>query len=111
MIRERGSDGLSRAFHAAGLELVDRTDDSFGNVGEMRREAWHTYLGIDWQVAGMAPEDYWADLCGPVVFEDYALAFKEETLPWSHVPAGQAGLVEGVPLAGGGGVGYVGAAL
>jgi hypothetical protein len=28
------------------MELADRADDSFGNVGEMRREAWHTYLGI-----------------------------------------------------------------
>ncbi|MGH9063438.1 MAG: hypothetical protein ACRD0L_05605 [Acidimicrobiales bacterium] len=90
---------LHRAFHTAGLELADRADDSFGNVGEMRREAWHTYLGVDWQAAGMAPEDYWADLCDLVVFEDYALEFKEETLPWSHVPAGQAKLVEAVLLA------------
>ena len=89
---------LYRAFHTAGLELADRADDSFGNVGEMRREAWHTYLGIDWQAAGMAPEAYWADLCDLVVFEDYALEFKEETLPWSHVPAGQAELVEGALL-------------
>ncbi|MDA8275118.1 MAG: hypothetical protein M0029_07020, partial [Actinomycetota bacterium] len=90
---------LYRAFHTAGLELADRADDSFGNVGEMRREAWHTYLGIDWQAAGMAPEDYWADLCDLVVFEDYALEFEEETLPWHHVPAGQAELVEGALLA------------
>ena len=90
---------LYRAFHTAGLQLADRADDSFGNVGEMRREAWHTYLGIDWQAAGMAPEAYWADLCDLVVFENYALEFEEETLPWHHVPAGQAELVEGVLLA------------
>lgn len=65
----------------------------------MRREAWHTYLGIDWQEAGMASEAYWADLCDLVVFEDYALEFEEEILPWSHVPGGQAELVEGVLLA------------
>lgn len=28
---------LYRAFHTAGLELADRTDDSHGNVGELRR--------------------------------------------------------------------------
>ena len=72
---------LYRAFHTAGLELADRVDDSFGNVGEMRCEAWHTYLGIDWQAAGMAPEAHWADLCDLVVFEDYALEFEVETLP------------------------------
>ncbi len=85
---------LYRAFHTAGLELADRADDSFGKVGEMRSEAWHTYLGIDWQAAGMSPEDYWADLCDLVVFEDYGLGFEEETLPWSQVSNEQVGLVE-----------------
>jgi hypothetical protein len=90
---------LYRAFHTAGLELADRADDSFGNIGEMRRQAWHIYLGIDWQAAGMAPADYWADLCDLTVFEDYALDFEEETLPWTHVPASQTELVERILLA------------
>jgi hypothetical protein len=42
----------------------------------------------------MAADAYWADLCDLVVFEDYALDYEEETLPWARVPAGQAGLVE-----------------
>jgi hypothetical protein len=42
----------------------------------MREDAWHTYPGIDWQAAGMKPEDYWADFCGFVVFEDYESAPK-----------------------------------
>lgn len=29
-----------------------------------------------------------------MVFEDYALDYREETLPWARVPAGQAGAVE-----------------
>lgn len=89
---------LYRAFHTAGLEFADRADDSYGVIGEMRKEAWHTYLAIDWQAAGMAPPDYWADLCDLVVFEDYALDFEEETLPWSHIPAGHSDLIEGFLL-------------
>ena len=85
---------LYRGFHTAGLELADRTDDSLGHVGQLRAGAWHTYLGIDWQAAGMRGEDYWADVCDLVVFEPYALAHKEKTLPWQRVPAGQADLVE-----------------
>ncbi len=96
-VRERLA--LYRAFHTAGLELADRADDSCGNVGDMRRDAWHSYLDIDWQATGMLPESYWADLCDLVVFENYGLGFREETLPWSHVPAGQADLVEGLLLA------------
>jgi hypothetical protein len=64
------------------LELADRADDSHGNVGQLRRDAWHTYLGLDWQAAGMRAEDSRADLCDLVVFEGYALGYQEETLPW-----------------------------
>ncbi len=85
---------LYRAFHTAGLELIERADDSYGNVGQMREEAWRTYLGLDWQAAGMRPEDYWVDICGLVVFEDYGLGFKDETRPWAHVPSGHALMVE-----------------
>jgi len=89
---------LYRAFHTAGLELADRADDSHGNVGQLRRDAWHTYLGIDWQATGLAAEDYWADVCDLAVFEDYALNYQEETLPWRGVPAGHAELIEGLLL-------------
>lgn len=89
---------LYRAFHTAGLELADRADDSHGNVGQLRRDAWHTYLGIDWQATGLAAEDYWADVCDLAVFEDYALDYQEETLPWRRVPAGHAELIEGLLL-------------
>ncbi|MHB1613135.1 MAG: hypothetical protein ACYCXA_08710 [Actinomycetes bacterium] len=89
---------LYRAFHTAGLELADRTDDSHGNVGQLRRDAWHTYLGLDWQGTGLRAEDYWADVCDLVVFEDYALDYQEEALPWRRVPAGHAELIEGFLL-------------
>lgn len=85
---------LYRGFHTAGLELADRTDDSHGNVGQLRRDAWHIYLGLDWQATGLRVEDYWADVCDLVVFEPYALEHEEETLPWRHVAAGEAELIE-----------------
>ncbi len=79
---------LYRRFQTAGLDLADRADGSHGNVGQLRRDAWHTYLGIDWQATGLGAEDYWVDVCDLVVFEDYALDYQEETLPWRGVPAG-----------------------
>jgi hypothetical protein len=78
------------------LELSDRTDDSHGNVGQLRRDAWHTYLGLEWQLRGIRAEDYCADLCDLVVFEGYWFEYREETLPWRRVPAGQAELIEGL---------------
>jgi hypothetical protein len=89
---------LYRSFHTAGLELADRTDDSHGNVGQLRRDAWHTYLGLDWQATGIRCEDYWADLCDLVVFEDYGLDYQEETLPWRGVSLDHAELIEGFLL-------------
>lgn len=64
----------------------------------MRNSAWQTYLRIDWQVAGMRPGDYWADLCDLIVFEDYALGHDRQTVPWSRIPRGQADLVESLLL-------------
>jgi hypothetical protein len=89
---------LYRAFHTAGLELAERTDDSHGNVGRQRVGAWHAYLGIDWQAVGIRTQDYWADVCDLVVFEPFALHHEEEALPWRHVPAGEAELIEGFLL-------------
>lgn len=86
---------LYRAFHTAGLEMADRTDDSHGNVGQLRADAWHTYLRIDWRAAGIRGEDYWADVCDLIVFEPYALDYKEETFPWRHVRGDETELIEG----------------
>lgn len=83
-----------RAVHAAGWALATRTDDSHGNVGQLRRNTWHTYLDLDWQAAGIPAEAYWADPCDLIVFQDYGLGHQEETLPWRRVPAGQLDLVE-----------------
>jgi hypothetical protein len=77
---------LYRAFHTAGLEMADRTDDSRGNVGQLRRDAWHIYLGLDWQAAGTRAEDYWADLCDLIVFEDYALGTRRRPSPGEGCP-------------------------
>jgi hypothetical protein len=89
---------LYRAFHTVGLELAERADDSYGNIGDLRRDAFRTYLNIDWASTGMAAEDYWQDLCELLVCETYALTYQEETLPFRRVPAGQADLVETILL-------------
>lgn len=54
---------LYRAFHTVGIELAERIDDSYGVVGELREEAYHRYLGIDWRATGIDPTDYRSDLC------------------------------------------------
>lgn len=84
---------LYRCFHTVALELAERTDDSHGNVGEMRRDAWHTYLGLDWRATGMSAAEYWADLCDLVVFEPYALGHGDETAPWRMATSTEEGLI------------------
>ena len=98
--RQRLADRLAlyRAFHTVGLELAERADDSYGNIGELRFDAFRTYLAIDWAATGMAPEHYWQDLCELLVSEVYALTHQHETLPFRRVPAGQADLVEAILL-------------
>jgi len=96
-----GADRLAlfRAFQTVGVELAERGDDSYGNIGELRLDAFRAYLRIDWAAAGMAPEDWWQDVCELLVSEVYALTYRHETLAFQHVPAGQADLVESILLA------------
>jgi len=89
---------LYRAFHTVGVEFAERGDDSYGTIGELRFEAFRTYLDIDWVAAGMEPEHRWQDLCELLVSEVYALTYKHETLALRHVPAGQADLIEEILL-------------
>jgi len=98
--RRAGADRLAlyRAFHTVGVELGDRGDDSYGNIGELRVDAFRTYLDIDWAAAGMAAEHWWQDLCELLVSEVYGLTYQRETLAFHRVPAGQADLVEGILL-------------
>jgi hypothetical protein len=90
--------GLYRAFHTVGLELADRADDSYGVIGELRLDAFRTYVSLNWAAAGMAAGDYWQDLCELLVAESYALTHREETLPFERVADEHVALVEAILL-------------
>lgn len=90
---------LYRAFHTAGLEIADSADDSYGVLGEARTEAWLTYLDIDWRSAGMAPTDYWQDLCELIIWEPYAVDHQNETAWFSSAQPDDVDLIEGILLA------------
>jgi hypothetical protein len=94
--RRDGADRLAlyRAFQTVGVELAERGDDSYGNIGELRLDAFRTYLTIDWAATGMKPEHWWQDLCELLVSEAYALTYRHETLPFRHVRPGEAEMVE-----------------
>ncbi|MGH9243137.1 MAG: hypothetical protein ACRD29_02225 [Acidimicrobiales bacterium] len=89
---------LYRAFHTAGVELADRADDSYGNIGELRENAWRTYLTIDPAAAGMDPAAWWQDLCELIVWEPYGLGHDHQTLPYRKLGAVDVDTVEGILL-------------
>lgn len=89
---------LYRAFHTVSLELADRADDSYGVIGELRLDAFRTYVSIEWAEAGMPAEDYWQDLSELLVAESYALTYREEKLPFERVADEQADLIEAILL-------------
>lgn len=60
--REPGDEGdpggaaRQRGFLSGFLDVMDRTDDSFGVLGDLCISAGLPgYLGVDWRAAGMAP--------------------------------------------------------
>ncbi len=91
--------GLCRAFQTVGVGLAEASDDSYGYVGELRRETLHAYLAIDRAAAGMEAQHFWQDLCELLVSEVFTLTYQHETLPFHRVRAGQADMVEAILLA------------
>ena len=77
---------LHRAFHTVWCELQERGDDSYGAIGDLRSEAWKTYITLNPQAASMDPAVWWTDLADLVVWDDYALTHQIETLHWLPLP-------------------------
>lgn len=63
-----------RGFLAAFLDIMDRTDDSFGVMGELIiHAAAPAYLDLDWRSTGLGPEAWYRDFVEYAVWEDYGL--------------------------------------
>ena len=87
---------LYRAFHTFGLEVADASDDSYGRIGELRVEAFRTYLSLDPTEAGMPSEAYWQDLCELLVAEPYALTYQNEPLPFQGAAPEAGDMIEAI---------------
>jgi hypothetical protein len=85
---------LYRGFYTAADELADIADDSYGHLGELRTEMWLVYLDIDWRATGMSPDDYWRDLCGLHMWEDYGMDFEHERAWFRSVQQDEITLIE-----------------
>lgn len=78
--------------------MAERGDDSYGNIGDLRLEAFRVYLQIDWAATGMAPEHRWQDLCELVeaillsladewraAYQDYQADEAIQLTAWLHI--------------------------
>jgi len=90
---------LYRAFHTAGLELADAADDSYGTIGQVRTDAWLTYLTLDWRAAGMDPSAYWQDLSELRLWEPYGLGFRAEEAWYGSARKEDVPVIESIVLA------------
>lgn len=90
--------GLYRAVHSALMELLERSDDSYGEIGRFREDVWETYLGIDWRKSGIEAATYYGDLCELLVWEKFGLGFRHDTLPFERVGADEIDLIERILL-------------
>jgi hypothetical protein len=87
---------LYRAFYTAADELADIADDSYGHLGDLRTEMWLVYLDIDWRETGMSADDYWRDLCGLRMWEDYGMDLGHEQAWFCSVQQDEITLIEGI---------------
>lgn len=99
---ERSADGdppallaVRRAALTAVAELAHRSDDSFGNVGELGADTWAAYIDTGWR--GLVdPSVYWRDVSELVAFDEYAHLHERETLPWGHARRDEVPAITGI---------------
>ncbi len=89
---------LYRAAHTALIELMERADDSYGEVGRFRDDVWETYLEIEWRHTGIDPDVYHRDLCELLVWEQYGLGFRREALSFEQVAPEEVDALAGILL-------------
>lgn len=77
------------------VELADRCDDSFGNVGELGADTWAAYIGTAWR--GLVdPSVYWRDVGELVALDDYAHLHDHPTLPWRRARRAEVPTITGI---------------
>lgn len=86
---------VRRAAPAVVGELAERSDDSFGNVGDLGGRVWADYVDTRWR-DGVAPSVYWRDVAELVAFDDYAHLHGRQTLPWRHARADEVAAITGI---------------
>lgn len=89
---------LYRAFYTAGVDAQEHADDSWGEIGRMREDAWATFLDLDWRSTPIDPEDYWQDICGLRVWENYGLAHDHEADAYRQALPSEAPMIEEILL-------------
>lgn len=91
--RDAGDDpptllAVRRAALTAVAELARRSDDSYGNIGELGAQAWAAYVATGWRDL-VDPSAYWRDVSELVAFDEYAHLHQRQTLPWRHARRGE----------------------
>lgn len=64
---------------------MERSDDSYGLIGEAAREALFTYAKLPFEPAGIGAEEWCDDLCELLVWEDWGLLYRHETRPFAQI--------------------------
>jgi hypothetical protein len=74
-----------RALVAWCYRAMERSDDSYGVIGELAREALIGYATLPYEPAGIAGEDWCEDLCELLAWEDWGLLHRDETRPFTQL--------------------------
>ncbi|MGZ6661251.1 MAG: hypothetical protein ACXVHL_28215 [Solirubrobacteraceae bacterium] len=74
-----------RALVSFCYRAMERCDDSYGEIGEIAREALLVYAKLPFHVAGIAGEVWCEDVCELLVSEDWGLLHRHETKPFAQV--------------------------
>lgn len=87
---------LYRAFLTVVLENINDVDDSYGVIGDLYESAFETYYQLDRDQINMPREIYFQDLLELLIWEDYALTYRNQPDFFASLPKLEALLVEAI---------------
>lgn len=87
---------LYRAFLTVVLENMNGVDDSYGVIGDLYESVFETYYQLDRTQINLPLETYFQDLLELLIWEDYALTYRNQPDFFASLSKSEALLVEAI---------------
>ena len=89
---------IYRGFLTIVIQKTGQIDDSFGNIGELAKNIFHLYIGLDRTILASPKEDFYRDILQLMIWEDYGYFYELYDSFFKEIPTNDIDIVESLLL-------------